>query len=157
MFFFFSFLLCFHQSLTIDGQYQPAEYMLEVVGSIASNSPSSIDWVETWKASPQRQEVVAEIEKISQDQPSQTLSVQGESNREFAMPYVIQFYYVTKRAFQQYYRQPEYIMAKFALGIVSGIFIGFSFWKPDSSNQGFQNVLFSLFLLCSTFSTLVNQ
>lgn len=73
------------------------------------------------------------------------------------MPIGAQFYHVIKRDFQQYYRQPGYIMAKFALGAVCGLFIGFSFWKSDHSLQGFQNTLFSLFLLCTIFSTMVNQ
>jgi ATP-binding cassette subfamily G (WHITE) protein 2 (PDR) len=73
------------------------------------------------------------------------------------MPLGTQLYQVMKRDFQQSYRQPEYILAKFGAGIFCGLFIGCSFWASDNSNQGFQNVLFSLFLLCTIFSTLVNQ
>jgi ATP-binding cassette subfamily G (WHITE) protein 2 (PDR) len=89
--------------------------------------------------------------------PSRRPIIDAQSEREFAMPITTQLSQVMKRDFQQYYRQPDYIMAKLSLGIVSGLFIGFSFWMSDNSNQGFQNTLFSLFLLCTIFSTMVNQ
>ena len=130
--------------------------MLEIIGAGASGQ-SSKDWVETWNNSSQRNDVLAELDRIAKQESSKVTDSDEASTGEFAMPITSQFYYVTKRVFQQYYRQPEYILAKFVLGIVSGIFIGFSFWKADNSQQGFQNVLFSLFLLCTIFSTLVNQ
>ncbi|KAL3965700.1 hypothetical protein ACCO45_000008 [Purpureocillium lilacinum] len=80
-----------------------------------------------------------------------------EYDKEFALPLLRQFRHVAKRAFQQYFRQPEYIFTKLVSGIVSGLFIGFSFLKADNTQQGFQNALFSIFLLCTIFPTLVNQ
>ena len=105
----------------------------------------------------QLKEVLAELEYLDRKGAGAESEVETESLGEFAMPLSSQFYYVCLRVFQQYYRQPEYILAKFVLGIVSGLFIGFSFWQSDNSQQGFQNVLFSLFLMCTIFSTLVNQ
>jgi ABC-type multidrug transport system permease subunit len=104
--------------------------------------------------------VQAEVERLHSRKVSvhqSALEELDDDNAEFAMPLHSQLYYVLGRVFQQYYRQPEYIYAKFILGIVSGLFIGFSFWKSDSTQQGFQNVLFSVFLLCTIFNTLVNQ
>ncbi|PYH30935.1 ABC multidrug transporter [Aspergillus neoniger CBS 115656] len=132
----------------------PAEYMLDIIGAGASGK-STIDWVQTWNNSPERKELHDELDRICQKGAS--LPSRDETIAEFAMPLSSQFYYVTQRVFQQYYRQPEYVLAKFVLGIVSGLFIGFSFWQSDNSQQGFQNVLFSLFLLCTIFTTLVNQ
>ncbi|KAL4789751.1 ABC-2 type transporter-domain-containing protein [Aspergillus venezuelensis] len=88
-----------------------------------------LDWPTIWRNSPQHQAVLTDH----------------------------QLYQVIKRDCLQYYRQPGYSMARFGLGIVSGLFIGFSFWRSDNSQQGFQNTLFSLFLLCMVFSTMVNQ
>ncbi|KAK3705224.1 hypothetical protein LTR37_013385 [Vermiconidia calcicola] len=48
-------------------------------------------------------------------------------------------------------------MAKMLLSALSGIFIGFSFYNADTSLQGMQNVLFSLFMVTTIFSTLVQQ
>ncbi|KAJ5827574.1 hypothetical protein N7447_004337 [Penicillium robsamsonii] len=134
----------------------PAEYILEVVSEDSQDSSQSIDWVDIWKQSPQNQEVLNHLCQISST-PSQGLIIDTQSEPEFAMPITAQLYLVMKRDFQQYYRQPDYIIAKLALGIVCGLFIGFSFWMSDNSNQGFQNTMFSLFLLCTIFSTMINQ
>jgi hypothetical protein len=127
-----------------------------VVSEGSQENSQSINWVEIWNQSPQNKEVLDHLHHIS-SAPSQALNIDTQSKLEFAMPISAQLYQVIKRDFQQYYRQPEYIMAKLALGVVSGLFIGFSFWMSDNSNQGFQNTLFSLFLLCTIFSTMVNQ
>ncbi|KAF9886304.1 hypothetical protein FE257_011563 [Aspergillus nanangensis] len=134
----------------------PAEYILEVV----SGGTSDLDWVQVWRESAEFKEVQCELDKL---QSSRGQSSSGphtdddDSDAEFAMPLRSQLYFVLRRVFQQYYRQPEYIYSKFILGIVSGLFIGFSFWKSDNTQQGFQDTLFSIFLLCTIFSTLVNQ
>lgn len=43
------------------------------------------------------------------------------------------------------------------LSIAAGLFIGFSFYNADTSQQGMQNVLFSVFMVTTIFTTLVNQ
>ena len=43
------------------------------------------------------------------------------------------------------------------LGVMSALFIGFSFYKQNSSQQGLQNIIFSVFMLTSILSTLVQQ
>ncbi|KAL4735384.1 ABC-2 type transporter-domain-containing protein [Aspergillus similis] len=88
---------------------------------------------------------------------SEASSDQDNDDLEFAMPFSSQVYYVLRRVFSQYFRQPDYILTKYSLGVLSGLFIGFSFWKADSTQQGFQNALFSIFLLCTIFGTMVNQ
>jgi hypothetical protein len=130
--------------------------MLQVVSEGSQGSSQSIDWVDIWNRSPQNQEVLDQLHHISSS-PFQAPNIDTYSKLEFAMPISAQLYLVMRRDFQQYYRQPEYIMAKLALGVISGLFVGFSFWMSDNSNQGFQNTLFSLFLLCTIFSTMVNQ
>jgi len=136
---------------------QPAEYMLEVLGKRHSNDGASIEWPLVWNASAEAETVSEELSSICdrlRPEPSRT---DGAEHTEFAMPLTTQIKEVTYRALQQNYRSPEYIYSRFLLGIVSALFIGFSFWMPDSSTQGFQNVLFALFLLCSIMNTLVNQ
>ncbi|KAI9923984.1 hypothetical protein MW887_007442 [Aspergillus wentii] len=134
----------------------PAEYILEMLAG--GDASAGVDWVQTWRDSPEYKGVVAEVDRLqSSDQPAPDSSSADDSNAEFAMPLYSQLFYVLQRVFQQYYRQPEYVLAKYILGVVSGLFIGFSFWKADNTQQGFQNVLFSIFLLCTIFSTLVNQ
>jgi len=43
------------------------------------------------------------------------------------------------------------------LGVAAGLFIGFTFFGADGSQAGMQNVLFSVFMLTTIFSTLVQQ
>ncbi|OOF97272.1 hypothetical protein ASPCADRAFT_143557 [Aspergillus carbonarius ITEM 5010] len=134
----------------------PAEYMLDIV---SGESSEGFDWVKTWNNSPEYKEVFAEVERLqdAQQQPERQAQNDDDVHSEFAMPLYSQLYYVLQRVFQQYYRQPEYVFSKYALGILSGLFIGFSFYKANNTQQGFQNALFSVFLLCTVFTSLVNQ
>lgn len=59
--------------------------------------------------------------------------------------------------FQQYFRQPEYVLSKYTLGLASGLFVGFFFWKPSNTQKRFQDVFFSIFLLWTVFGTMINQ
>ncbi|OKO92261.1 ATP-binding cassette transporter CGR1 [Penicillium subrubescens] len=120
----------------------PAEYLLDVVGDEASEQTGSIDWAEVWNQSPERKQVLDDLDHlVSRTSEASSPTNPNSDNDEFAMPFWAQCQHVIKRDFRQYYRQPDYIMAKFALGIVCGLFIGFSFWKSDNSRQGFQNTL----------------
>jgi ABC-type multidrug transport system permease subunit len=116
------------------------------------------DWHEAWKGSPNAQNVQHEIDRFHQDHASASIANDEPSaHSEFALPLAPQLYEVAFRAFQQYWRMPSYILAKFALSAASGLFIGFSFYNADNSEQGMQNVLYSLFQVCSIFSTIVQQ
>jgi len=128
----------------------PAEYMLEIAGD------KNFDWHAAWKESPEAEGIQHEIDKIHQERADAPASDDDPSaHAEFATPFTTQLYEVTFRVFQQYWRMPSYIMAKFLLSMGSGLFIGFSFYNADSSQQGMQNVLYSLFMVSSIFSTIV--
>lgn len=134
--------------------------MLEIIGAGATGT-SAKDWSVVWQESLEAGNVQAELNHLKKEGGEATAHGEtGSSNTqhsEFAMSYLDQVRWVTYRVFQQYWREPAYIGAKFMLGIVSGLFIGFSFFKPGSSIQGVQDVLFSSFMLTSIFSTLVQQ
>ncbi|KAG5293787.1 ABC transporter [Histoplasma capsulatum G186AR] len=138
----------------------PAEYMLNVVGAGPSGK-STQDWPEIWNASPQATEVQEELDRIhaakTEEEEPASEPKQQSSKTEFAMPMASQIYYVTHRVFQQYWRTPTYIWGKFLLGFMSAVFIGFSFYKQNSSSSGLQNTLFSIFMLTTIFTSLVQQ
>ncbi|KAL3463322.1 ABC-2 type transporter-domain-containing protein [Aspergillus heterothallicus] len=134
----------------------PAEYILEVIGAGASGK-SNQDWPVIWKESTQAKDIQTEIDRIHQERGSASTEEDDNTHQEYAMPFTSQLWYVTQRVFQQYWREPIYIWAKLILAIASSLFIGFTFFKPNSSQQGFQDVLFSAFMLTSIFSTLVQQ
>ncbi|WPH01081.1 Hypothetical protein R9X50_00391600 [Acrodontium crateriforme] len=140
----------------------PAEWMLEVIGA-APGSHSDIDWHQTWRDSPEYQEVHRELEqirversKIAPQQPADA-STDKESYREFAAPFPLQLWETTKRVFSQYWRTPSYIYSKAALCLFSSLFIGFSFFNAPLTHQGLQNQLFSIFMLFTIFGQLVQQ
>ena len=126
--------------------------MLEIAGD------NKFDWFDTWKSSQEALDVRSEIERIHQERWSvEDTEEDSSANNEFAMPFSKQLWEVTVRVFQQYWRMPSYILAKFGLGIASGLFIGFSFYQADNTSQGLQNVIFSIFMVSTIFSTLVQQ
>ncbi|KAI4759834.1 putative ABC multidrug transporter [Aureobasidium sp. EXF-3400] len=131
----------------------PAEYMLDMV------TDPNVDWHEHWKNSPEFAAVKNELHIIYNDEkPNATEVLQEEDSlSEFAMPFFSQLSSVTTRVFQQYWRTPSYIYAKFMLCIAAGLFIGFSFYDANVTQQGMQNVLYSLFMVASIFSTVVQQ
>lgn len=136
----------------------PAEYMIEVVNK--GNNPAGESWFDLWNNSKEASEVQAEIDRIHEsrrDKPVEQGTEEHREHEEFAIPVSKQMPIVMQRVFQQYWRMPMYIVAKMMLGLCSGLFIGFSFFQADSSSQGLQNTIFSLFMVCAIFSSIVQQ
>lgn len=135
----------------------PAEFMLEIVNK--GSSGQGPDWHEVWKGSKEREAVDEELRQIHKEKEGETVAGADEEGAqdEFAMPFTTQVKAVTVRVFQQYWRMPSYVFAKWALGIASGLFIGFSFFQANTTKQGVQNVLFSAFMIATIFSSLVQQ
>lgn len=135
--------------------------MLEIIGAGASGHAAK-DWPVVWKGSPEALEVAAELKRIrgaagQSNSSTEVNNVRSDDHNEYAMPLISQIWWVTHRVFQQYWREPTYIGAKYMLGVSSALFIGFSYFLPGQSIQGIQNLLFSSFMLTSIFSTLVQQ
>ena len=130
-------------------QENPAEYILEVIGNSAS------DWPEVWKTSQEHAAFQTELGNVHTKHSTALIS--DDDKQEFALPFASQFYHVARRVFQQYWRTPSYIYAKFQAAILSALFIGFTFFLQNSSATGMQNTVFAIFMLNATFSTVVNQ
>jgi ATP-binding cassette subfamily G (WHITE) protein 2 (PDR) len=130
--------------------------MLKIVGAGPSGK-STKDWHEIWKNSEQAKEVQHELGRIKQELGSKEPEQSEGACTQFAMPFSSQLYEVTIRVFQQYWRTPAYIYSKMALGLASALFIGFSFYHTDSSLQGIQDTVFSIFMITTIFTTLVQQ
>lgn len=140
-------------------QENPAEYMLEIVNK--GTNPKGEDWDTVWNNSPERVEMIQELERLhsekAADQQQSRDHEDTSAQAEFAMPFMAQLGIVTHRVFQQYWRMPSYVFAKFVLGTLSGLFIGFSFFNADGTLAGMQNVIFGVFMVITIFSTLVQQ
>lgn len=134
----------------------PAEYMLTMVGAGATGK-STKDWHEAWKNSPEAAGVRTELDNMKNHASNESAPESEGSHAEFAMPFTQQLTEVTVRVFQQYWRTPGYIYAKLLLGVASALFIGFSFFHADASQQGLQDIIFSIFMITTIFTTLVQQ
>ncbi|WRT64947.1 uncharacterized protein IL334_001887 [Kwoniella shivajii] len=146
----------------------PAEWMLQAVGA-APGSKTNVDWHHAWLNSPERVEVKRELERIKEDRGQSKQCTDGQENpsdnnkndkaayAEFAAPLTTQFRLVITRVLQQHWRTPSYIWSKASLCIFSTLFIGFSFYRAGTSQQGLQNQLFSVFMLFTIFGQLVQQ
>lgn len=134
----------------------PAEYMLTMVGAGATGK-SAKDWHEVWKSSQEAKDVVKELDRIKSEMGSKHSEEDSDSHSEFAMPFPQQLIEVTRRVFQQYWRTPGYIYSKLLLGVMSALFIGFSFFHANASQQGLQDVVFSIFMITTIFTSLVQQ
>lgn len=134
----------------------PAEWMLEVIGA-APGSSTSVDWFQTWRDSPEYQEIQGEIETIKQRKKSDASPVEDGSYREFAAPFMAQLRENLHRVFQQYWRDPTYIYSKTALCALVALFIGFVFFDAPNSIQGLQNQMFAIFNILTVFGQLVQQ
>ncbi|XAO22858.1 hypothetical protein I312_101633 [Cryptococcus bacillisporus CA1280] len=146
----------------------PAEWMLSAIGA-SPGSQSTVDWHQTWLNSPEREEVRRELDHIKETNGGKGETAEQDKGREkskaeikaeyaeFAAPLWKQFVIVVWRVWQQHWRTPSYIWAKIALCVGSGLFIGFSFFKSGTSQQGLQNQLFSVFMLFTIFGQLVQQ
>lgn len=134
----------------------PAEYMLTMVGAGATGK-STKDWHDVWKNSEQAKDIQQELAQIKQEMGSQRTEDNEGAHTEFAMPFTNQLTEVTVRVFQQYWRTPAYIYAKILLGVTAALFNGFSFFHADSSQQGIQDMIFSIFMITTIFTSLVQQ
>ena len=138
----------------------PAEWMLAAIGA-APGSHTEFDWHQTWINSPERVTVREELQRIKMDRPKEVAEeklhapkksvveekIQKAAYSEFAAPLFNQFAVVLRRLFQQYWRTPEYIWSKFLLAISASLFIGFSFFRADTTQAGLQSQLFSAFMV----------
>lgn len=127
----------------IELKCRSAEYMLEAIGAGAT-ATSSQDWPLVWTKSPEADQVNQDIEQIHIT-GRQKPAVQATFISEFATSWLYQTWELTKRNYVAYWRDPMYLIAKLALNIFGGLFIGFTFFKASNSQQGTQNKLFVRF------------
>lgn len=134
----------------------PAEWMLNIVGA-GPTGKSKQDWHEVWKKSHEAVAVQEELQRINDEMGGEITESEPGSHSEYAMPFYSQFIAVTIRVFQQYWRTPDYVMGKLVLGILSALFIGFTFFHADSTRQGTQNVIFSIFMIATMVNPMLQQ
>ncbi|TFK38227.1 pleiotropic drug resistance ABC transporter [Crucibulum laeve] len=142
-------------SRTCHESENPAEFMLDVIGAGAT-ATSTIDWYDVWSKAPEAQDVQREIEAIHTEGRGRP-AVETTLHSEFATPWLNQAKLLIKRSLISHWRDTTYLMAKLVLNVVAGIFVGFTFFKADNSQQGIQNKLFSIYMATIVSAPLSNQ
>ena len=114
--------------------------MLDVIGAGAT-ATSEQNWHDVWKAAPESLAVQEEVDGIhtqGRNQPAMTTEIHSE----FATAWSYQTWQLFKRDAEAHWRDPTYLMAKLVLNAVGGLFIGFTFFKANDTQQGTRNKLF---------------
>ncbi|KAM0335530.1 hypothetical protein ACHAQA_000578 [Verticillium albo-atrum] len=138
----------------------PAEWMLSAIGA-APGSETNVDWHQAWRDSAEYQAVGQELQRLKANaSPASHGKSHAEEKaefREFATPLWDQLMIVSRRVFEQYWRTPSYIYAKFILCCAVSLFIGLVFLDAPLTIQGLQNQMFAIFNILSIFGQLVQQ
>jgi len=109
--------------------------------------------MQTWLNSPERVKVRQELDALK----AAGLNKPAASAQDtlYAASFGTQFREVFIRVNQQYWRTPSYIWSKIGLTSFTGLFIGFSFFRADNSQQGLQSQVFAVFMVrCGRLSML---
>jgi ATP-binding cassette, subfamily G (WHITE), member 2, PDR len=94
----------------------PAEYLLDIVAG--ENTQNAIDWVEKWENSGLKSALNYRTKAIE----GEPLSKGGQS-QYFPQPWYTQLFWTTHRVVQYHWRNPAYVWAKIALGILAALYI----------------------------------
>ncbi|KAK7561902.1 putative ABC transporter [Phyllosticta citricarpa] len=135
-------------------EMNPAEYMLEVVGS---GGREERDWSDVWIHSPENQKVAGEIEEIIATRRTEGDTGIARDGREHAMPLSYQVSALLKRTSVALWRSPDYVMGMMILHIFTGLFNGFTFWNLGSGPIDMQSRLFSVFMVLAISPPLIQQ
>ncbi|EFQ33720.1 ABC-2 type transporter [Colletotrichum graminicola] len=134
----------------------PAEYMLEAIGAGDPNYKGK-DWGDVWAQSEHNKSRSREIDEMLSSRRDVEPSKSLKDDREYAMPLATQTMAVVKRSFIAYWRTPNYIVGKFMLHILTGLFNCFTFYKIGYASVDYQNRLFSVFMTLTISPPLIQQ
>ncbi|KAK7450717.1 hypothetical protein CaCOL14_007078 [Colletotrichum acutatum] len=134
----------------------PAEYMLEAIGAGDPNYKGK-DWGDVWAQSKHKDERSREVDEMLERRKDVEPSKSLKDDREYAMPLTTQTVAVVKRSFTAYWRTPNYIVGKFMLHILTGLFNCFTFYKIGYASVDYQNRLFSIFMTLTISPPLIQQ
>lgn len=135
--------------------FDRAEYILTSIGAGAT-AVTTNDWYGAWQASPEAVKLENEVQDIYTEGRNRP-AVETTLHHEFSTKWSYQVSLLLRREFASLWRDPTYLMAKIALNITAGLFIGFTFWRAKDSMQGTQNKLFAIYMSTIISVPLANQ
>lgn len=134
----------------------PAEYIFDVVAGRDGNS--KVDWPALWQQSAESKAISDVLGHLAlQHETSDGQDQHRTKHSEYAAPFLSQLHHVWLRTWIHYWRSPGYVWSRAALAAGSSLFNAYSFFDPASSPQGVQNSMFSVFMLTTVFTAMVQQ
>ncbi|EKV12246.1 ABC drug exporter AtrF [Penicillium digitatum] len=124
-----------------------AEFILETAAKATHRNGKLVDWNAEWRKSDQNREMLAEIERIRTERSQLPIEESVSANYEFAAPTSTQTLQLTKRLFNNYWRDPSYYYGKLFVSVIIGIFNGFTFYILSNTVASMQDRMFSVFLI----------
>lgn len=134
----------------------PAEYMLEAIGA-GNPDYDGQDWGDVWASAPEHNDRTQEIQAMISSRRNAATHGKTDDDREYAMPLGTQVWTVVHRSFVSYWRTPDYMIGKFMLHIVTGLFNTFTFYHVGDSQIDMQSRLFSIFMTLTISPPLIQQ
>lgn len=140
----------------------PAEYILEVIGAGAT-AKTEQNWFDVWSNSEEKIQADRDLDEIIRESALRnshsdfTEKEVKELKETYATSALFQFKWVLVRNALVFWRNPEYVMAKFMLMTINGLFIGFTFFGLKHSMAGMQNGMFCAFLSVVVSAPAINQ
>ncbi|MCJ1270047.1 hypothetical protein MMC22_009941 [Lobaria immixta] len=133
----------------------PAEWLLDIT-SESPDAKNTVNWSHAWQSSLERRMVKDTIKTMKEKLLASVAAAKEiTSSGEYASSFLYQLYSVTCRNFEHDWRTPSYLYSKLFLTVGAGLVNGFSFYKSENSMQGVQNQIFSVFLIFTLHSSLV--
>lgn len=131
----------------------PAEWFMGLHGRPLL-SEEAINWHTTWRHSRERESLIFELNRINNTPNHRELvNLYGS----YATSVWTQVALFTQRTFVEYWRSPVEMWAKLFLYATTSLVIGLSCFRSPNSIQGLTNQMFSIFLLFTTFSNIMQQ
>lgn len=124
----------------------PAEYFLDVVGA-GSRNTNNHAWDELWRQSSERSAQKDKIDAFVHNEKSKTKTENSNGHEAlFATPYWYQCNVVCRRAWFNYWREPEYFGAKFWMNICNALLNGLTFLQMAPDQAGAFDRVLTIFM-----------
>ncbi|KAL7622416.1 hypothetical protein AAE478_007921 [Parahypoxylon ruwenzoriense] len=121
----------------------PADYVLD----LTANSP--VDWAAMWRQSEECGAMRMRLEDILSGKASSSEDRNNKDDQDgtaYAASFVEQLRVVVRRAFLNYWRDPDYVIGKMQLNIWMGLINGLTFLQLSDSMTDSRNRMFSIFI-----------
>ncbi|ODV86076.1 hypothetical protein CANARDRAFT_197791 [[Candida] arabinofermentans NRRL YB-2248] len=126
-----------------------ADYIIDLMNE-------DIDWYSRWINSNEYKSMIEILTKTDSTVKSYQTNIPLNQSTKRAI-YLRQLILILKRTYLEQTRNENYILSKLLLFIVSGLFVGFSFWKVDHSVKSLQSSMFAIFMILCVSSPLMHQ